>query len=74
MGNNLRSERTRLGMTQASLAKCLGVDESTVRDWELGKRPIPSSKVLKSASIFRCSTDYLLGLTDERLPLAALRR
>lgn len=61
-------------MTQLSLAKCLGVDESTVRDWELGKRSIPSGKVLKAASIFGCSTDYLLGITDERLPTAALRR
>jgi transcriptional regulator with XRE-family HTH domain len=38
----LKSERTRLGLSQAQLAALLGVSKSAVEKWEYGtKTPIP---------------------------------
>lgn len=31
-----------------------------------GAHPIPSAQLLNLTKLFRCSADYLLGLTDER--------
>lgn len=68
--NNIRSERTRLGLTQKALALRLDVDDQTVRRWEKEKSPIPSSKATEMSCLFGCSTDYLFGLSDERKTVA----
>jgi len=38
IAENIRNLRLLLGLKQIEFAKLLGVDPSTVRDWELGKR------------------------------------
>lgn len=63
---NIASERVRLGLTQGSLADLLGVTRQTVLRWENGKSKPPTSAVYMMANLFGCSTDYLLGITDER--------
>ena len=63
---NIASERVRLGLTQEGLAEQLGVARHTVLRWENGKTTPPTSAVYMMANIFGCSTDYLIGLTDER--------
>lgn len=63
---NIASERVRLGLTQEGLADQLGVARQTVLRWENGKTTPPTSAVYMMANIFGCSTDYLIGLTDER--------
>lgn len=40
--NELRKKREALQMTQAQLAKALGVDSTTISRWERGVRPIPT--------------------------------
>lgn len=53
-------------MSQAELAKNLNISASTVGMWETGKR-MPSPDLIKSlAKLFDVSSDYLLGITDER--------
>lgn len=53
------------GMSQAELAKKIGVSAVAVTHWVAGGR-CPSSYYLgKIADVFGCSTDYLLGRTDE---------
>jgi len=64
--NNIRSERSRINLTQAELGRRLGVDAATIGRWENKHSDIPSSKAMKMAEIFKCSTDYLFGLSDER--------
>lgn len=65
--SNIRGERSRRDLTQEQLAEKLGVAESTIRRWEEGTTK-PSSKMLATmAGLFGCTTDYLLGLTEERL-------
>lgn len=39
------------------------------RRYELGQREIPVWAVIKLAKFYQVSTDYLLGLTDERKPM-----
>lgn len=64
--NQIKSERTRLGITQEDLAGKLGVTNRTVVNWEKGD-PMSASYLVGMADLFGCSTDYLLGRTDERL-------
>lgn len=65
--NNIRSERVRIGCTQAELGKKLGVSVDTVRNWEDGTSQIRVSNLIDLANIFSCSIDYLLGRTEDRI-------
>lgn len=67
---NIASERKRKNMRQEDLAKELGVSKSTVARWEQGALPPYGSELIKMHDIFGCSTDYLLGISDERKTVA----
>ena len=61
-GNRLKELRTKSGLTQQKLGELLGVSKSVVSYYELQERT-PSPEVLvKLASIFHVSADYLLGI------------
>ncbi len=61
-GNRLKELRTKAGLTQQKLGELLGVSKSVVSYYELQERT-PSPEVLvKLASIFHVSADYLLGI------------
>lgn len=48
---DVRSLRNSLGLTQAQLADAVGVDQSTVSNWENGITPRgPAKKLLQSLS------------------------
>lgn len=65
--HNIASERIKKGLTQADLAKELGVSRNAVTRWESAKT-VPSVGNLKKMSlIFGCSIDYLLDRTEERV-------
>lgn len=66
MPNNIKSERARLDLSQKELADRLGVDESTVNRWEHDIGPVKASYLAKLSEIFGCTTDYIIGRTDER--------
>lgn len=64
----LRDLRRENNLTGSQLAKILNVTHATIYRWESGEI-IPSQENLKKlASYFNVSSDYLLGLTDEREP------
>ena len=67
----IESERERKGLSRIELTAALtpAVNERTVCEWEKGATPIPSNQLLNLTKLFRCSADYLLGLTDERTPM-----
>jgi transcriptional regulator with XRE-family HTH domain len=52
IGEQLRAERGRLGMTQQELADTLGVGRRTVVAWEQDERPIPLSQQSRIDSLF----------------------
>lgn len=66
MPNMIRSERSRLGLSQVELAEKLDVSESTIREWETGKRQLSVGKLLEMSELFGCTTDYILGRSEER--------
>lgn len=61
----LETERERTGMDKKSLSRALGITSRTYWNYLTGG-PIPSDKLIAMAQLFGCSTDYLLGLTDQR--------
>lgn len=55
----LREER---GLTQAELAKRLGITRSSVNAWEMGISVPSTQYIVELAEMFKVSTDYLLGV------------
>lgn len=63
-----RDLREDLDMTQQELATQLNIRQSTLSQYENGQRQIPLNTLIQLALLFNTSTDYLLGLTNERMP------
>lgn len=61
-GNILRKLRLQERITQQQLAERLGVTKSVVSYYELQERTPSPEILIKLASIFHVTTDYLLGL------------
>ena len=72
-GERLKKLRLRENLTQQQLADRLGVTKSVVSYYELQER-YPSPEILiKLASVFHVSTDYILGLSQsESIKLTGL--
>ena len=56
--------REQMGMTQAELARRLGVTRSGVNAWEMGISVPSTQYIVELAGIFGVSTDYLLGVDN----------
>lgn len=64
----LKELREELNLTQTKLANELLIDQRSLSFYEIGKYE-PNIDTLKRMSIFfNVSSDYLLGLTDEKAP------
>lgn len=63
-GECLKTERKTRNLTQAELAKVLGVTERTIRNYETGEREPDLTQAVKLADFFNVSLDYLFGRTD----------
>lgn len=68
MTNTIASERKRLGMTQADLGEILNRDRSAISRMENNILGLDGETLMELSRVFSCSTDYLLGLTEERVP------
>lgn len=73
--DNLRRRRTtikykdnngneKVGYSQFALAELVGVRQETYCDYELGKKPIPSTVLLRLSDTLKVSCDYILGVSD----------
>lgn len=58
--------RESAGMTQAELARRLGVTRSGVNAWEMGISVPSTQYVVELALLFGVSTDYLLGIPAKK--------
>lgn len=63
---NIEAERGRLQMTKEELSRDLGITSKTYLSYVRGRTPIPSDVLIKMATLFGCSVDYLLGLNTEK--------
>ena len=62
IGERIKELRETHGMTQAALAKKLGLSRSAINAWEMGIS-IPSTQYLvELALLFKVSTDFLLNI------------
>lgn len=60
IGERIKEIREKNGLTQALLAKKLGISRSAVNAWEMGVS-VPSAQYLRELSqLFKVSTDFLL--------------
>lgn len=60
----LREVRKKAHLTMKELGKVIGVAESTISQYETGKRQPDYETLLKLGEFFGVSTDYLLGICD----------
>lgn len=63
--DRIKETRTRLNMGQKEVAYALGVSQPTVSAWESGGKDPTVENLSALAELFRVSTDYLLGRTDD---------
>lgn len=64
--NHLHSEIIKYGKTLQEFSKIMNISLPTLRKWcNFGQ--IPSNNLSDMADMFGCSTDYLLGRTQERV-------
>lgn len=66
LGDRIRKARIQYGMSQAELARRIGVSKNTMNLIESGKTPDPAvSRIRAIADILGISMDYLAGRKDE---------
>lgn len=62
---NLKILRKQKDITQIKLSTILEISQELVSQYELGKSLPSIENLVKIANYFNCSTDYLLGLTND---------
>ena len=78
IASRIREARRMAGLSQAQVAKMLGLQRPSVTDIEGGNRTVAAEELAKLAEIFDVSVSWLLGegtaildAHDDRLQLAA---
>ncbi len=66
MYRRIRDLREDGDLTQKDLAEHLKCTQACYSYYENGTRDIPTDVLIKLAKFYHTTTDYLLGLTDER--------
>lgn len=65
LASKLKKKRQELNLSRKMVAENIGVSASVIADYESGYAE-PSLKVLmKLATLYKCSTDYLLGIEKD---------
>lgn len=55
-------------LTQQQVADYLNIRQNTYSQYETGNRQLPIDVLIALASLYKTSTDYLLGITDCKKP------
>ncbi len=66
MYKRIRDLREDHDMTQAQLARILGMSQTGYSKYETGENDIPTQILIKLADLYGTSIDYMLGRTEER--------
>ena len=62
LGSRLHEQRLLLKLSQKEVAEAINVSPSVVSNYENDERTPSVENLMALAGLFRCSTDYLLGL------------
>lgn len=64
LGQRIRAQRIRLGMTQEELAEALYVEKSIISYYENDKKEMRASGLAELAKVLQTTPNYLLGFAD----------
>lgn len=64
----IRDMREDRDLKQKQVADYLLCDQSLYSKYERGERPVPLEVMVKLAQYYKTSVDYLVGLTDNKIP------
>ena len=73
LGKKLQLLREKCGYDQAKVCDFLNIEQSTLSNYENGRRIPKPETLIKLAELFNVSTDYLLGLTDAQPPKQGIK-
>lgn len=68
MYDRIRNLREDNDLTQAEIAKVLGMSQTGYSKYEVGSHDIPTRVLIVLARYYNVSVDYILGLTDNHIP------
>lgn len=68
MYKHIRDLRENNDLTQQQMADLLNISQTTYSRYESGVLDIPSSSLIALAKFYKTSVDYLLGLTQNKMP------
>lgn len=58
----LKEKRQELGLSRKVVSEIIGISASTLADYENGYGEPSLKSLMKLASLYKCSTDFLLGI------------
>lgn len=67
LGERLRELRKKQGLTQVQVAERLGISKAVVSSYEAASRYPSYDVLIKLATLYGVTTDYLLGLDHRRV-------
>ena len=62
MGQRIKAQRIRIGLTQEQLAEAMCVPKSTISAYENDKVDIKSSVIVELSKVLETDANYLLGI------------
>ena len=68
LAKKIRQIRIDNNLTQEDVAKYLHVKQNTYSQYENEQRQLPISCLIALAKLYKTSTDYILGLTNNKKP------
>lgn len=66
MYGRIRDLREDRDLTQRQVAAMLGMSQTGYSKYETGENDIPTQVLIKLAKFYDITTDYILGLTDNK--------
>jgi len=64
IGERIKKLRDNAGLSQAELARKLGISRSSVNAWESGFSAPTAAYIIEMAKLFHSTTDYILELDN----------
>ena len=70
----IRDLREDASMTQTDIAKILGTSQTMYARYERGASELPIRHLLTLCNFYQVSSDYILGITDQKKSLGFRRK